>query len=44
MSHTPGELYLDLLKKTLSFSLWPEPPVPIAAFNEERPGQRIAAH
>lgn len=34
---TPEQLYLDLLKKTLSFSLWPEPPVPVAAFNYERP-------
>lgn len=25
--------YLDLLKKTLSFSLWPEPAVPIDTFN-----------
>jgi hypothetical protein len=37
MNDTPEQLYLDLLKKTLSFSLWPEPPVPIAAFNEGRP-------
>ena len=28
MSPTPESLYLELLKKTLSFSLWPEPPVP----------------
>jgi O-methyltransferase len=26
-------LYLDLLKKTLSFTLWPEPPIPIDTFN-----------
>lgn len=26
---TPEELYLDLIKKTLAFALWPEPPVPI---------------
>jgi O-methyltransferase len=25
----PAELYLDLLKKTLTYSLWPEPPLPI---------------
>jgi hypothetical protein len=25
----PQELYLDLLVKTLSFSLWPEPPAPV---------------
>jgi len=23
------ELYLDLMKKTLSFFLWPEPPQPV---------------
>ena len=28
--------YLDLLKKTLSFSLWPEPPVPLMLFNSRR--------
>ncbi len=27
------QLYLDLLKKTLSYSLWPEPPIPIETFN-----------
>ena len=30
------KLYLDLLKKTLSYSLWQEPPVPITLFNETR--------
>jgi len=29
MNIEPKALYLDLLKKTLSFSLWPEPPIPI---------------
>ena len=28
----PRDLYLDLIKKTLSFSLWPEPPVDLAFF------------
>jgi O-methyltransferase len=37
MNDTPAQLYLDLLKKTLSFSLWPEPPVPAEAFNYGRP-------
>ena len=37
MKTTPEHLYLDLLKKTLSFSLWPEPPLPIATFNYARP-------
>ena len=30
----PDELYTDLLKKTLSFSLWPEPPMPYGYFNQ----------
>ena len=33
----PKELYLDLMKKTLSFLLWPEPPIPIIMFNYSRP-------
>jgi Macrocin-O-methyltransferase (TylF) len=33
MSHIPEQLYLDLLKKALSFSLWPEPSMPITAFD-----------
>lgn len=37
MKTKPEELYLDLLKKTLSFSLWPEPPLPLATFNYGRP-------
>jgi O-methyltransferase len=41
---SPTPLYLDLLKKTLSFSLWPEPPVPLTLFNSRRtkPKQMIA--
>ena len=27
------DLYLDLIKKTLTFTLWPEPPAPIETFN-----------
>ena len=34
---SPGALYLDLLKKTLTFGLWPEPPVPLMTFNYRRP-------
>jgi hypothetical protein len=30
-------LYLDLLKKTLSYTLWPPPPFPIDTFNYNRP-------
>ncbi len=37
MTASPPALYLDLLKKTLSFSLWPEPPVPLRLFNYGRP-------
>lgn len=37
MPMSPEALYLDLLKKTLSFSLWAEPPVPLAVFNYSRP-------
>ena len=36
MRPEPVKLYLDLLKKTLSYSLWPEPPIPITLFNETR--------
>jgi hypothetical protein len=31
------DLYLDLLKKALSYSLWPEPGIPIEAFDRARP-------
>jgi len=33
--NSPADLYLDLLKKTLSFTLWPEPPAP-AELSEAR--------
>jgi hypothetical protein len=33
MKTKPEELYLNLLKKTLAFSLWPEPPIPVDRFN-----------
>lgn len=32
-----AERYLELLKKTLMFSLWPEPPVPALVGNWDRP-------
>ena len=32
----PEELYLDLMKKALSFALWPEPPFPITRLNYKR--------
>jgi O-methyltransferase len=34
---TPEQLYLDLMKKTLSFTIWPEPPIAIMTFNHRRP-------
>jgi O-methyltransferase len=39
----PETLYPELLKKTLSFSLWPEPPVRIDSFNYLRPAPVRAA-
>jgi O-methyltransferase len=36
MTRTPEALYIDLLKKTLAFTLWPEPPIPIEIFNPGR--------
>ncbi|MDR3457171.1 MAG: TylF/MycF family methyltransferase [Verrucomicrobiae bacterium] len=32
MKIKPEDAYLDLMKKALTFSLWPEPPVPIDTF------------
>jgi O-methyltransferase len=37
MKRMPEDLYLELMKHTLSFALWPEPPVPIDTFNYRRP-------
>ncbi|MBN2483251.1 MAG: TylF/MycF family methyltransferase [Candidatus Omnitrophica bacterium] len=31
------KLYLDLLKKTLTFTLWPEPPLPVEIFSYKYP-------
>lgn len=42
MSAKPEQLYLDLMKKTLSFSLWPEPLVPAEVYNFMRTGPRRA--
>ncbi len=36
MEKIPQNLYLDLLKKSLSFTLWPEPPISIMAYNYQR--------
>ncbi len=42
MKQSPILLYLDLIKKTLCFMLWPEPPVPILTFNYGRsPAKRL---
>ena len=37
MKKPTAELYLELIKKTLSFTLWPEPPIPIETFGYQRP-------
>lgn len=36
MKNTAISLYLDLIKKTLSFTLWPEPGIPLETFNYKR--------
>ena len=33
----PEDLYLELMKSTLTFALWPEPPIRIETFNYMRP-------
>jgi hypothetical protein len=33
----PEILYLELLKKTLSFTLWPEPPISLESYADSRP-------
>ena len=33
---TPEQRYLELLKKALAFTLWPDPPVPIETFDYHR--------
>jgi len=38
----PAALYLDLIKKTLAYTLWEEPGVPIETFNYNRPPLRRA--
>src|ERR1700722_5034815 len=42
MKQKPEMLYLDLMKKTLSFTLWPEPPMPITVFKfAQKPVKRL---
>ena len=36
MKNASISLYLDLIKKTLSFTLWPEPGIPLETFNYKR--------
>lgn len=36
MTHSPEQLYLDLLKKALLFTLWPDPPAPITLPHPKR--------
>jgi len=33
----PKDLYLDLIKKTLTYALWPEPPLPLGSRGFNRP-------
>lgn len=40
MTADARNLYLDLLKRTLSFLLWPEPPQPVEIFNFQNPPLR----
>jgi hypothetical protein len=42
MEKTAEQLYLDLIIKTLSFTLWPEPPIPIEVYNYHRKPYRRA--
>ena len=35
-------LYLDLMKKVLSFSLWPEPPIPVETVISKRSAAKRA--
>ena len=42
MRDATADLYLDLLKKTLCFLLWPEPPTPIADYRSSGPPLRGA--
>lgn len=43
MQTKPEALYLELMKKTLMFLLWPQPPVPVTMFNLHRsPVKRFA--
>jgi O-methyltransferase len=39
----PAALYLDLIKRALSYTLWEEPGIPIETFNYSRPPLRRAA-
>jgi hypothetical protein len=42
MNQKPELLYLNLMKRALSFTLWPEPPIPITIFNyRRRPARRF---
>jgi O-methyltransferase len=41
--HDTAKRYLELLKHALTFTLWPEPLIPIAHLNEDRPFLKRAA-
>jgi len=36
MKNDPANLYVELIKKTLAFLLWPEPPTPLTTYNYQR--------
>ena len=39
MNHSAAHLYLNLMKQVLSFSLWPEPPIPLDEIREPERGR-----
>jgi len=41
MKQMPEKRYLDLLKKTLSFMLWQDPPKPLTAYRTNSPVKRL---
>ncbi|MBI4655560.1 MAG: class I SAM-dependent methyltransferase [Elusimicrobia bacterium] len=43
MTNSPVKLYLELMKKVLSFSMWPDPPVSVETFSASRPLFKRAA-